>query len=81
MQRPKFHAACLLFPKLPDAELRQLAADIKSNGLRNPIVRLDGKILDGRNRFYACRLAGVKPSFVAFAGDDPLEWSRTPSRA
>ena len=50
-----FHPACLLFPRLADDELRALADDIRQNGLLNPIVTLDGAILDGRNRLAACR--------------------------
>lgn len=52
-------------------ELDRLAADIAENGLRNPIV-LDshGRILDGRNRWAACEIAGVKPDTVLFDGDD-----------
>ena len=72
---PSFHPACLLFPRLPDDELRALAEDIRQNGLLNPIVTLDGAILDGRNRLAACRIAGVKPRFVEWGGDgSPLAW-------
>ena len=69
-----FHLACTVFPQLSDAELRELADDIAANGLRNPIVLLKGKILDGRNRYLACEIAGVKPRFVEFEGDDPIGW-------
>jgi len=51
-----------------------LAADIGTNGLAEPIVLLDGQILDGRNRHAACSLAGVDPSFSEFVGDDPAAW-------
>lgn len=52
-------------------ELDRLAADIAENGLRNPIVLdSDGRILDGRNRWAACEIAGVKPDTVLFDGDD-----------
>lgn len=59
------------FPMLGAEELDRLAADIAENGLRNPIV-LDshGRILDGRNRWAACEIAGVKPDTVLFDGDD-----------
>lgn len=71
-----FHPACLLFPRLNDVELHALAADIRQNGLMNPIVKLKGKILDGRNRVEACRIAGVKPRFVEWKGDgSPVAWA------
>lgn len=59
------------FPMLGAEELDRLAADIAENGLRNPIVLdSDGRILDGRNRWAACEIAGVKPETVLFDGDD-----------
>ncbi len=69
------HPACSLFPRLPEEELQALADDIKANGLLNPIVTLDGQILDGRNRYEACGIAGVKPHFVNWSGEgSPLAW-------
>jgi site-specific DNA-methyltransferase (adenine-specific) len=73
-RRPKFHPLCLLFPRLGDEELQELAEDIRQNGLLNDIITLDGKVLDGRNRFEACRLAGVEPRYKEFDGDDPIGW-------
>lgn len=58
------HPACAAFPMLSDGELDKLAADIKANGQRHPIIIYSGwKILDGRNRLEACRRAGVEPIF------------------
>jgi ParB family chromosome partitioning protein len=37
---------------------------------RHPVVRYQGKILDGRNRLLACERAGVEPRFEDFEGDD-----------
>jgi DNA modification methylase len=34
----------------------------------------EGKLLDGRNRWEACALAGVEPRFTEFDGDDPIGW-------
>jgi ParB-like chromosome segregation protein Spo0J len=61
-----------LFPMLADDELAELAEDIKQRGLLQPVV-LDpqGRVLDGRNRLAACRLAGVEPTFETYNGDDP----------
>ena len=73
-KRLQFHPACLAFPPLKDNELGELAQDIAANGLRNPIVLLQGKILDGRNRYLACEIAGVTPRFVEFEGEDPIAW-------
>ncbi len=64
------HPAAASWPMLADDELDQLAADIKANGLIQPIVLdADGLILDGRNRHQACLLAGVEPTFTTFEGD------------
>ena len=58
---------------MSDEELDELAADIKANGLLNPIV-LDetGVLIDGRNRQEACRRANVKPTYAALNGADPV---------
>jgi ParB-like chromosome segregation protein Spo0J len=65
------HPVAELFPLLPSAELDALAADIKANGLREPIWRhRDGRIIDGRNRWLACQMAGVECPCRVFMGDD-----------
>lgn len=68
----EFHPLADAFPLLTTGELKQLAQSIETNGQREPIVLYDGKILDGRNRYRACLLAGVEPTFVQFTGDNPL---------
>jgi N6-adenosine-specific RNA methylase IME4 len=66
------HAVADVFPMLPEAELKRLAANIKENKQHEPIVMYENKILDGRNRYRACLLAGVTPLFENYAGDDPV---------
>jgi hypothetical protein len=68
----KFHPYSEIFPPLAGTDLNALAADIKANGLREAIWLYDGQILDGRNRFTACRQVQVEPSFRDYTGDDPL---------
>lgn len=60
------------WPVLSDEDLAELAEDIKANGLMNPIVLLDNAILDGRNRYGACLMANIEPTFIQYDGDDPL---------
>ncbi|MGH7139552.1 MAG: hypothetical protein ACREHD_27720 [Pirellulales bacterium] len=62
------HPAATLFPLMEGAELDQLVADLRDNGLREEIVLYEGRVLDGRNRLRACELAGVKPRFVEWDG-------------
>jgi hypothetical protein len=57
---------------LDEKAAKELAADIRSNGLRHAIVTYNGAILDGRNRYLACLAAGVEPRFKEYEGDNPL---------
>jgi hypothetical protein len=58
------HDLAALFPMMNKVELKKLSVDIEANGLQEPIVTHEGKIVDGRNRREACRLARVVPRFV-----------------
>jgi protein gp37 len=49
----KVHPAADMFPMMSDAELDELTYDIAQHGLRQPIVWLNGQLLDGRNRVAA----------------------------
>ena len=66
------HPVADIFPMLPHDDLMRLSEDIATRGLLEPVVMLDDMILDGRNRYAACKLAGVTPDFVTFSGDDAL---------
>jgi ParB-like chromosome segregation protein Spo0J len=69
----KHHPLSELFPMLVGGGLQALADDIKARGLRDSVVLLNGMILDGRNRWAACRKAGIKQvPTVEYDGDDAL---------
>lgn len=57
----EFHPIANIFPLIEGEHFDELVADIREHGLREPIVLLDGKILDGRNRYRACVAAGILP--------------------
>jgi N6-adenosine-specific RNA methylase IME4 len=67
------HPAAESFPMMDPDRLQQLTESIASTGLQVPILLCDGQILDGRNRYAACREAGVQPRFEEFAGGNPFE--------
>ena len=68
------HDAANIFPMMDELRLNELAQDIKKNGLQIEIELLDGKIIDGRNRYKACLIAGVEPSFMEVLPADPLQY-------
>jgi ParB-like chromosome segregation protein Spo0J len=68
---PKIHPHAAIFPMISMEEMQALAEDIKTNGLKHDLTglkltdpitgRTSDYILDGRNRWVACTMAGVKP--------------------
>lgn len=81
----KFHEVSKLFPLMEGEELSRLAANIKKNGLRVPIVITDDEqVVDGRNRLTACEMAEVKPKFETtnLTGEELVEfvWSLNAER-
>jgi ParB-like chromosome segregation protein Spo0J len=63
-----FHEVANIFPLMSPEEFTGLVDDIKKNGLREPVWLYEGKIIDGRNRYKACREAGEKPRFSYYSG-------------
>lgn len=62
-QGTELHSAADLFPEMQEQEFEEFKADIGKNGLRMPILRYQGKVVDGRHRLRACTELGVIPRF------------------
>lgn len=58
-----FHPDLDSLPTMGADQLKSLAESIAEIGLLIPILRADGRIVDGRNRYKACLIAGVEPEF------------------
>jgi ParB-like chromosome segregation protein Spo0J len=66
------HPFADMFPRMQGEDFDALVASIREGELEEPIVKYEGKILDGRNRYEACAEAKVEPVFVEYEGTDPL---------
>ena len=72
MQALAFHPWAELFPLLEGGAFEEFVADVKANGVREPVITYQGKILDGRNRYRACERLGIDPPQREYTGDSPL---------
>jgi ParB-like chromosome segregation protein Spo0J len=71
----KHHPIADVWPMMDEAKLAELADDIRKNGQLVPVWLYDGKILDGRNRWAACQIAGVEPKAKEYTGDEPTAFA------
>jgi len=69
------HPIANVWPMLDDEKLDELAEDIRQQGQLQPIWTFEGMILDGRNRFEACRRAEIKPIIMEYKGDEPTAFA------
>ena len=65
---PHPHAETL--PPMRDGRFAELKESIELDGLQNPIILFQGKILDGRNRCRACRELGISVLAFEFVGSE-----------
>jgi hypothetical protein len=56
-------------------KLQELADDIGKNGQLVPVWIYEGMILDGRNRYAACKMAGIEPKTQTYTGDEPTAFA------
>jgi hypothetical protein len=67
----EFHKVADLFPPMTQQDYETLTADIRAHGLREPIVRYHGAVVDGRHRLQICEELRIQPHFKEFDGDEP----------
>lgn len=71
------HPIAEIFPEMPPDEFEEFKVDISGNGVIFPIVLWQGKILDGRARYRACRELSVEVWARKWEGGmDPVEYVR-----
>ena len=74
----EIHPLADIFPEMSDIELGSLADDIAENGVLHTLVLYEGKILDGRHRYWAAQAAGIDPADIPTrelpAGTDPVSY-------
>ena len=69
------HPIALLLPPMNDAEYKEFKDDILGNGLHNPIILYQDKVLDGRNRYLACKELKIDVWAREWeGGSDPIEY-------
>lgn len=78
MTNLEYHPLANLFPLIEGKDFDEFCAGIKADGiLHDKIVLLEGKILDGRNRYRACMTTGVTAHFETYNANlhgDPLKY-------
>lgn len=78
MDTLEYHEAANITPLLTGQQYEKFRADIKQRGLQQPIVLYEGKILDGRNRYRACKAEGLLFETVQWEnGGDPIEYVKS----
>jgi hypothetical protein len=74
----KQHPLSAAFPAMSDDDFQALKDDIEANGQRDPIVVLDGMVLDGWHRFQACTALLLDPVLAEFPEDeDPVAFVKS----
>lgn len=70
----QWHPFSEILPWIEGADRDELKADIERNGIIEPVVFLNGAILDGRNRYTIARECGIEYPRAEYIGDDPLQF-------
>ncbi len=61
-----------IFPLMNKISFEELKKDISKNGLLEPIWTYQDQIIDGRNRYNACKKLKIEPVFNEWTAKDRL---------
>jgi hypothetical protein len=67
----QIHLIAQCLPEMAEDQYNVLKQSIERDGLRNPIILYEGKILDGRHRYRACEELCILPKFDHYSGREP----------
>lgn len=70
----EFHEIASIFP-LSEEKIAELAEDFATSPMNKSIELFEGKIIDGRHRYLACKRAGIRPHFVDVRPSDPIRYA------
>lgn len=69
-----YHEVAAIFPLMEGQDFADLKDDIQKHGLLEPVWIFEGKILDGRNRYRACKELGIEVATREWFGSDPVSF-------
>ena len=72
MEQLTRHPLSALWGDMPEDQYREFVEGIKERHIRQMIMTLDGKILDGWHRYKACLELGIEPFVAVYTEDDPV---------
>jgi ParB-like chromosome segregation protein Spo0J len=65
----EIHPVAEAFPAMSAEEFAALTDDIRKHGLLEPIWTYQGRIIDGRHRYWACEELEIEPRYQEWAGE------------
>jgi len=63
-----FHEVTAIFPPMKVQAYADLVAERQTSGLEEPLWRYQGKMIDGRHRYLACKQLGREPTYHEWDG-------------
>ena len=74
MEQLTRHPLSALWGDMPEEQYREFVEGLRRHHIRQMIITLDDKVLDGWHRYKACLELGIEPFFTEYARDDPVSY-------